>query len=142
MAVALLFWSFLLSATLLVLWYGRASERAFVIFLIGCAILTLAAGLKLETSELRYALIAIDLAILAVVLAIMRKSDAYWPVWFAGFQTIIVSTGLAHLILPSQVPAHYINLAGFWALPEMLVLVLGTVADYKARAAAPMRATA
>lgn len=78
--------------------------------------------------------LAIDLTILFVVLTVARLSNSHWPVWFAGFQIIIVGTGLARLLFPSAIPGIYTNAASFWALPEVLVLVLGTLADHRMRA--------
>lgn len=134
MAVAIIFWTFLLSACLLVLWYGGMIERAFTALLVSFAALTLYLHAMVGIVEAQHVLFAIDLTILAVVLAIMHRSSAYWPIWFGGFQTIIVATGLARLILPSAIPENYINASGFWALPEVLVLVLGTLADHRVRA--------
>lgn len=134
MTIAIIFGTFLLSSCLLVLWYGQALERGFLTFLVALSILTLLLSAKVGILESQNALFALDVAILIVVLAIMRRSKAYWPVWFAGFHTIIVATGFANLILPSAIPGDYINAASFWSLPSLLVLVLGTLADYRTRA--------
>lgn len=134
MAVAIIYWMFLLSACLLVLWYGRPLERAFLTLLAAFSIATLGLSAEVGILEAQQTLFALDVAILIVVLAIMHRSKAYWPVWFAGFHTIIVATGFANLILPSAIPGDYINAASFWSLPSLLVLVLGTLADYRTRA--------
>lgn len=140
MAVALVFWTFLLSAFVLVFWYGGWIERAFAGFLLACTLVTFALNAELGLFETQNVVFAIDVAIFVVVLKILRTSPAYWPVWFAGFHAIIVATGLARLLFPSAVPAIYINAAGFWSLPVLLVLVLGTLADHKLRTAAQVDA--
>lgn len=134
MAIVAVFWTFLLSACLLVLWCGGMIERAFTALLVAFAALTLYLSVTVGMLEAQQALFAIDLAILAGALAVMHRSSAHWPIWFAGFQAIIVGTGLAHLLFPSAIPENYINAASFWALPEVLVLVLGTLADHRVRA--------
>lgn len=136
MAIVAIFWTFLLSACLLVLWYGRTLERAFLILLVAISAVTLALSAKVGIVEAQHSLFAMDIAILVVILAIMHRSNAYWPVWFAGFHTIIVATGLAHLLLPSAVPGIYINVASFWSLPSLIVLALGSLADNRMRVAA------
>lgn len=55
MAVALLFWAFLLTACILVLWFGTTTERAFTAFLVACSALTLAVSPKLGVLETRHA---------------------------------------------------------------------------------------
>lgn len=140
MAFAVTFWTFLISSCLLVLWHGRRPERAFVAFLTCCVLLTLALYPKLGGSENENALFAIDVTILAVVLLIMHRSRAFWPIWFAGFQTIIVATGLARLLISGRVPEVYLDVAGFWSLPSLFVLVIGTVLDSRGREAGPTSA--
>jgi len=139
-AFAVTFWTFLLPACLLVLWHGRLLERAFLAFLTCCALLTLAMSPKLGGSGHDDALFAIDVTILAVVVVIMHRSRTYWPIWFAGFQTIIVATGLARLLISGRVPEVYLDVAGFWSLPSLLVLVIGTVADSRGRRGEPTSA--
>lgn len=136
MAVVAIFFTFLLFACLLVLWFGGTIERAFTAFLVASAALTLYLSATIGMLEAQHALFAIDLAILAVALTVMHRSSAHWPIWFAGFHAIIVATELAHLLVPSAVPGHYINAASFWALPEVLVLVLGTLTDHRMRVTA------
>lgn len=140
MAVALIFWAFLLSAFVLVFWYGGSTERAFSGFLLACTIVTFALNAGLGIFEMQNVVFAVDVAIFAFVLQIMRTSPAYWPVWFAGFHSIVVATGLARLLFPSTVPANYVDAAGFWSLPVLLVLVLGTLADHKTRTLAQSQA--
>lgn len=135
MAVAIAYWTFLLSSCLLVLWYGRTVERAFLMFLVFCTFLIVAVHPKHGVLDSRHALFAIDVTILLVVLAIMPRSHAHWPIWFAGFHTITVATGLARLLLPAEVPGLYINAAGFWSLPALLTLVIGAMLDQRVRTA-------
>lgn len=135
MAVAIVYSTFLLCSCLLILRYGRALERVFLTLLAAFSIATLGLSAKVGLLEAQDLLFAIDVAILIVILAIMHRSSAYWPVWFAGFHTIIVATGVAHLILPSAIPNDYINVASFWSLPSLLVLALGTLADHRRRTA-------
>lgn len=133
MAVAIVYSTFLLCSCLLVLWYGKLLERAFVTLLAAFSIATLALSANVGIVEAQHVLFAMDVAILVVILAIMHRSRAYWPVWFAGFHTIIVATGLAHLLFPSSIPGIYINAASFWSLPSLLVLALGTLTDHRMR---------
>lgn len=140
MAAAVIFWTFLLSVCLVGLRCGRTLERAFLAFLVCCTLLTLALSPKLNGLGDDDALFAIDVTIFVVVLAIMHNSRAHWPIWFAGFHTIIVATGLARLLFPAEVPDVYIDAAAFWSLPSLLALVIGTVSDSRRRTAEPVSA--
>ena len=130
---AVVFWLFLLSAFGLIFRFGGLMERRFAGFLLSCSFLTLTLDGMLGMSASSVYVILIDALILIVALCIMAKSDAYWPVWFSGFHLIAVSTGLACILFPSSLPGIYADAAGFWALPALLALVIGTLADHSAR---------
>lgn len=136
MAIAVVFWTFLLAACLLVVWYGQATERGFLAFLVACSALTLVISPELGLVSSRYALLGVDAIILFVALAVVSYTKSYWPIWLAGFHSIAVATDAARLMFPRGVTSHYLLAEGFWSIPVLLVLVLGTLADHRMRTAA------
>lgn len=137
---AVVFWLFLLSAFGLIFRFGGSTERRFVGFLLSCSFLTLVLHAILGMSASSVYVILIDALILIGALCVMAKSDAYWPIWFSGFHLIAVSTGLARILFPSSLPAIYGDAAGFWALPALLALVIGALADHSVRTSAQTQA--
>lgn len=132
--IGFFFWLFLLSAFALVFYLGTKTERSFAGFLLVCTALTLTMNLTFGLDTAFKYVLLIDGAILAVALWLVSKSDTCWPIWFSGFHVIAVATGLAYLLFPTGI-GFYGNTAGFWALPAVLALVLGTLADHRARGA-------
>lgn len=125
---------FLLSAFGLTLLWGRQLERLFVGFLVACSLATIATQAAIGINRTFYLVNILDLTILGVALVIVARSDAFWPLWFTGFHLITVSSTLAYAIARDDIPGWYGNLAGFWAIPALLALVIGSWLDHRARA--------
>ena len=52
--------------------------------------------------------------------------DSYWTLCLPAFQLITCMTHLTKLVLPDLWPRLYSAGQGFWAYPQMLVIVLAT----------------
>lgn len=109
-------------------WRGGRDERlAAGICLAGA----LASKLLVSPLEQRYfmvepAIMAIDLAMLAVFVHIALRSERFWPLWIAGLQ---LTTMLGHVLKAvggDLIPRAYGVALGFWAYPIILILAVAT----------------
>jgi hypothetical protein len=71
----------------------------------------------------------IDASLFAVGLKIALASNCHWPLWFCGFTLVSLATSIASLIFPTEIPALYIDLAGFWSIPTVASAAIGVVLD-------------
>lgn len=131
MLIRILFWLFLLAAFALIFRFGGKTERGFAGFLLACTVLTFVASRTFGISAAFKYVLLIDAAILVVALWLTARANSYWPIWFSGFHLIAVATGLAYLLFPPRIPGLYGDAAGFWALPALLAMVLGILADHR-----------
>lgn len=131
--IGLLFWLFVLSAFGVILRYGGGTERKFAGFLLVCVALTLVVNEAVGLNAAYNYVSLIDAVIMIVALRLVATSDAYWPIWFAGFHLIVVASGAAYMLFPTPLVGLYGNAASFWALPGQAALALGAIADHKMR---------
>jgi hypothetical protein len=106
---------------------------AFAVTAATIATLTLHILMGVEDAQ-PYVLIT-DLGLLAFTGVIALRAESYWPMWFTGFHSIAVATGLARFTFPVSVPQIYIDAAGFWALPALGFATIGVLLDRKAKLA-------
>ena len=78
-------------------------------------------------------ILMVDVVLLLCTLLLAFRSTSYWPIWFAAFQLIGVSSGFAAVMFPTQAPRIYIMLAGFWSVPALTIMTIGVVRDHWAR---------
>jgi hypothetical protein len=129
MIVPLAFWLFLLGA-LSIGWHAGDRPDRQVILAIGlAAVLTAAADVLLDFLPSLIIVCAIDLALLAIVARYALTSERYWPIWFAGIHGAATFVALVALLLPQGQRAVLDLLSGSWAIPALLVLVGGLLAD-------------
>src|SRR5690606_16991341 len=86
----------------------------------------------------QWSLIAVDLAFLAVCIALAWKSRRTWPVWASAFQSLAVASHLLTLVdLRPPLAAFYavVNLAGYGVLAS---IGLGTLVAWRERRAAAL----
>jgi hypothetical protein len=76
----------------------------------------------------RYVLI-LDALVFLIGLKIALCSTSYWPLWFCGLLLVSVATSIASLLFPTSVPAIYVDLAGFWAIPALASAAIGVIID-------------
>ena len=108
---------------------GGRARNAFAIWTVFVAsVLTPAAliisGTRFETFSLLLTLL--DFVMLAVYLGHALVSRRYWTLCLPAFQFITCMTHLTKLVLPDLWPRLYSAGQGFWAYPQMLVIVLAT----------------
>jgi len=73
-------------------------------------------------------MLSIDLASLCWKTALAIKSTRRWPIWMAAFQ---INTASAHLtiLVPNWDIRLYYAMYTVWAMPSLLVMLIGTALD-------------
>lgn len=127
------FWIFTFCALGLISIQGGSEGRRFSLFVIIATSSTFISNLTLTFLVAQPLVVIIDSLLLAAVAHIAMTSKAYWPVWFCGFHTVTVASGLAGIAFPAQLPLLYTNLAGFWAVPALAAAVAGILLDRRVR---------
>lgn len=129
---ALVFWLFALIALVYGWLLNRGRERALVAA-IGVAIAATAAlGLGLAPMDAHRGILIVDacLALFAVWVAV--HSMAHWPMWFAAFALVGALTAIANSWMGSEYWLFRM-LTGFWAVPALFALLIGSLRDRRAR---------
>lgn len=135
MTIAIGFWVFFASAVGLIGWRGDASARKFVTFLVIMTFVSFALNLALGLEAAWPWIFAIDVLILVAAMALALTTTVYWPLWFAAFQCNAVGAGIAHLIDGGDLLRLYAHSASFWAIPALIVAVMGVLRDAQRLAA-------
>ncbi len=119
------FYNLILNGVILyALVYGGRPER------VGAVAMWSATYLSVPTSSFssgpELGILFVDLALLAVLLVILVRSDRYWPIWATGFHLIAVLTHLAKAIDPKILPVAYANYLVLWSYPVLATLAIAT----------------
>ena len=131
---ASLFWAFTLLSIGVFAAFGRRVERGFTVVILAGLAATWAVYKPMGGADPRLVL-AIDSLILVPGLALVLFTNRFWPIWFSGFHSLSVLTGVAHLLSPDHVPRLFFNLAGFWFYPAIWCSAAGVVMDWRSRGA-------
>lgn len=124
----ILFNLLLLLASGYAVWRGGGPERIVGISLLLAGLLT---RLAYQPFAERFVAVdggvmMIDLALLAVLLAVALYADRFWPLWLAAFH--MLGTG-AHFVRGMDhgiEPVAYAILLAAWSYPMILLLIIGT----------------
>ncbi len=74
-----------------------------------------------------WSLLAIDLGLLAVLIAVALNSDRYWPLWVAAFHVLGTGAHLVRGIDHGIEPVAYAILLASWSYPIVILLAVGTL---------------
>lgn len=114
---------------------GQQPERFGAAVLLVGSVTTVVAeslpGLRVGAAQL--GILAVDLLVLAGFLALVLKTNRFWPLWVSGFHLVGVATHLATLCYPSILPQAYVLVQGLWAYPIMVAIVVGTLREVSAK---------
>lgn len=129
---ALAFWA-LATVALIAGWIGNSKPEQMLVVAIGIALIaTMLTSTALPPDAAYAAVLAIDCCLALFAIGVALASPTYWPIWFAAFALVGALTGLA----ASFVDAKYWlfrSLAGFWAAPALLSVIVGTLRDGRAQ---------
>lgn len=129
-----LFYLFALLATCFYLArYGGRTGRWLAAIQLGMASASaLASWITPRLTELLPHMMVIDLVSLALKTAVACASTRRWPIWVAAFQFNTVLAEAAILLSPAFRGAFYYAMATAWAMPTLVVMVLGLALDRRA----------
>jgi hypothetical protein len=103
-------------------WGGRP-ERLGAMAVVAASVLTpLVQG---SFSDPEYGVIAVDGALLLVLLWLALFSERYWPMPAAAFHLVGMSVHLTKILDPTVWWQAYLHANAFWAYPVLLALALG-----------------
>jgi hypothetical protein len=108
-------------------WFrGRRDERITAAACIIATFASLALVTELRFSEVEFGILAVDLATLAVFVAVALRSERFWPLWVSGLQLTSSVAHLLKLIQPDLMPFAYAAAETFWSYPILIILAIGT----------------
>ena len=129
--VTLGFWTFLLGAFAIGWQAGDRQDRIMMVVICAAAGLTVAAHSIPGEYGSRAGVLAVDCALLFAVVRYALVSRRHWPLWFAGMQAAAIAISIVSLLLPPMAGWVLEMLSLFWALPALLVMVLGLLKDQR-----------
>ena len=107
------------------LWKGEAAERVGA----GAMLIAWLATVNIhETtgSTGSLAVAAVDVILLAVLVALIIRTDRSWPVWSAAFHLLAMTSHIAYLLGVTQLPTGYMLALLAAAFGVVLSLAVGT----------------
>jgi hypothetical protein len=115
----------IVSATVYILWAGDWESRLAIATLVAGSALTLLAvylsGQYFQSADLL--LVSLDFLVFAAFFSHMAISRRYWTLILPALQLITCLTHLAKLTAPEIVPKVYSAGQGFWAYPQMAIIL-------------------
>jgi hypothetical protein len=121
---------------------GRAEKVGAVTLLVGSVLSAVAmspAAARFATVEV--GVLMVDLAVLAIFIALALTTDRFWPLWVSALPLIGVLAHAARLADPEMMRNGYAFLLAVWSYPMLLAIALGTRAYHRrerGRTAAPI----
>lgn len=122
------YWTVLLLICAYAFWRGRGDERAAAATCLGASLIQM---LVISPAMHRYSgveigVLAVDLGVLAVFVAIALQSSRFWPLWVAGLQLTTVLGHILKAVQLSLLPLAYAGALRFWSYPILLIVAVGT----------------
>ncbi|TXC71666.1 hypothetical protein FSB78_12455 [Sphingomonas ginsenosidivorax] len=124
-----IFYAIQIAASVFALWRGGAPERVLGLALLLAAVSTqvLQDDMAVRFAGVELDVLLVDLALLAVMLAITLHADRFWPAWATALHLLGTGAHLARAISPDVIRLTYAVLAAAWSYPIVVLLVIGTL---------------
>lgn len=121
-----LFWTLLFATMIYALLKGTNELR---IAAAGCVAATVATRLlkapgALKYQEMEFGVLAVDVGLFALFLAIALRSQRFWPLWVSGFHLVTVTAHAFRALKVDLLPAAYALAVQFWSYPVLLCIGL------------------
>lgn len=130
LALNLIFTVLVIATCIPAIAWGGWEGRQTCAMLIGTGIVTgISTFLFRTASLLPAATFTLDLALAGGLLRVALRTDRYWPIWIFALHALSLLTFVAWLIVPGQ-PPLFRAVAGFWSIPELLILCIGPSLDH------------
>jgi hypothetical protein len=108
-------------------WFrGRRDERITAAACVIATVASFALLTQLRFSGVELGVLAVDLATLAVFVAVALRSERFWPLWVSGLQLTASVTHLLKLVEPSLMPFAYAAAEAVWSYPILIILAVAT----------------
>ena len=122
----IVFWSLLVIVCACAMLRGRADERVAAGACAAATLLThfVLGPLKIKYSGVEHGLVALDLAMLAIFLAIALRSSRFWPLWVAGLQLTMSMAHVMKAVDAHLMPRVYAAAAVFWSYPILFIILI------------------
>lgn len=133
MIIPILFWLLTLAGCGYAVAAGGRDGLWAAILIICASVLTVPVtllGRAWQRPEL--GVLGVDLLLLAGLYLLTLRSTRHFPVWMTGFHLIATATHLGAAVAPDFTPKLYRALAGLWAIPVTISMVLGIALDQRA----------
>lgn len=128
--IAIAFWALtLLCCGFAAAWGGRDGRRVAATYVLGSLATVGAWFVQSDWSQTHFATLAVDAVLLVAFWWIALRSDRWFPTWITGFHLVTVLSHVASLVTPGYAFKLYFFLQGFWAVPMLIVLVIGVELD-------------
>jgi hypothetical protein len=123
----IIFWTLLFVVCAFAAVRGHTDER---IAAGACAAATLIthfviAPLKIRYSTVEPGLMALDVAMLGIFVALALRSSRFWPLWVAGLQLTLTMAHLLKAIDEHLIPRAYAAAVVFWSYPILFIILIG-----------------
>ena len=124
-----LVWMLLILCSVYAVIAGGISGRIGAALNVGATVATFLV-LQIDTwSATNLPVFAVDFLLMIALFWLAMKSDAYWPIWAAGFHLITVLGHAATVISPDFRWPLYYYFHGMWAIFVQLAMVWGIALD-------------
>jgi len=126
--VPVLFLGLLLVVGAYVMWRGSGAARAaLAIIFVGSLLSAATAHYDALWRMSETGIFLVDVAVLLAFIAVLARSDCFWPMWITAFQMIAVGTHLARFVRPHTVPFAYAIAEQLWVYLMLALLTVVTV---------------
>jgi len=134
-----IFYLLLLLASGYAMWRGGGPERIVGAAMLIAGVLTRASYLAhyLPNADyfevVHWGVLAIDLVLLGVLLAVALTADRFWTLWLVAFHALGTGGHLVRGLDHGIEPIAYAILLASWSYPMVLLLVIGTARHARRR---------
>lgn len=135
MGFLLAYWVFLIMTVSLSWRAAPLGERKIIIAIIAASVSTFMVNGALGVARAGLWVSIIDLLLFAFVLRCALFSQSFWPIWFAGLHGAALLASAAGLIFGASSLHYFQTIAGFWAIPALIIMTIGTYYDARIRSA-------
>ncbi|MGN6373959.1 MAG: hypothetical protein ACTHMG_00220 [Sphingomonas sp.] len=73
----------------------------------------------------------VDVLLLVALYGVAINSRRYWPIWMTAFHVLTVAAHAQAWIVPAFPHKWYFVMESFWAIPKLLVLLIGVILDWE-----------
>ncbi len=129
MGFLLAYWVFLITTISLSWRAAPKMERRIIAAIILATLTTFSVNAVLGVTEAMAWVSIIDLLLFAFVFRCALYSQYFWPIWFAGLHGAALLASAAGLIFGSSTLFYFQTVAGFWAIPALIIMTVGTYRD-------------